>query len=125
MTWDSVERVFSMVKVNDGTLGQNRFKLIADRSDSGNYQLPTSNTFNLVSWVADWDGGKLVDVTYNGVEIARFAAVLSGFSFRRIDISSDKWQEIGDTLINDRGTVHTRIIADGKVVHTSAFQIGY
>ena len=125
VTWDSAERVFSMVKVNDGTLGQSRFKLIADRSDSGNYQLPTSNTFNLVSWVADWDGGKLVDVTYNGVEIARFAAVLSGFSFRRIDISSDKWREIGDTLINNRGTVHTRIIADGKVVHTSAFQIGY
>ena len=87
--------------------------------------MPTSNTFTLLSWVADWDGGKLVDVTYNGVRIARFAAVLSGFAFRRIDISAETWQEVGETLINNRGSVHTRIIADGKVVHTSAFRIGY
>ena len=114
-----------MCKVNDGSIGENRFKLISDRSESGNYELPRGGNFTLVSWVADWNGGKLVEITYNGVKIATFAAVLSGFTFHRIDLSPERWQEIGATLINNRGTVHTKIIADGKVVHTSAFRVGY
>ena len=125
VTWDATSREFRACKVNDGSIGRNRFKLIQDRSEAGNYQLPTSNTFNLVSWVADWTGGKLVEMFYNDVRIAQFAGVLSGFTFHRIDLSPERWREIGDTLINDRGTVHTRIEADSEIVYTSAFQVGY